>query len=80
MYLQLGEEGQVAKQLQAFWELESLSIANEKPQAQEDIEALKRFSETITFKGGHYEVELPWRRDLPDLKDNYFVAKKRLEI
>lgn len=79
MHIQLSEEGQIDKQLHAFWELESLGTTSEKPENPEDAEALQQFEETSIFKDGRYQVELPWRHNHPSLHDNYCIAKKRLD-
>ena len=59
--------------LQSFWHLESLGI--------EDKEGsiLDKFSQSIHFKGGHYEVTLPWKSSHPLLPDNLGLSQKRLE-
>ena len=76
MHIQLSEDAQIDKQLQAFWELESLGITSEKSESPGDVEALQRFEETAIFKDGCYQVELPWRQPHPPLQDNYPIAKK----
>lgn len=60
MHISLDEDAQISKQLHAFWEIESLGIVNDKAESPEDIEALQSFEQTVTFKDGRYQVELPW--------------------
>ncbi|XP_064792902.1 uncharacterized protein LOC135513859 [Oncorhynchus masou masou] len=79
MFIPLDEDTLVSKQLHAFWEVESLGILSEKTQNSEENEALQRFEETTTFKDGRYHVELPWKREMPELQDNYRISKKRFE-
>ena len=49
--------------LRVFWELESLEISGSSQSVHQE------FEDSISFKDGHYEVHLPWkkpRRLLPD--------------
>lgn len=79
MYISLEEAKKISEQLYAFWEVESLGIVNEKTQSPAETEALQNFEQTVTYKSGHYQVELPWRYDKPVLPDNFRVAKRRFE-
>ncbi|KAI3375601.1 hypothetical protein L3Q82_003921 [Scortum barcoo] len=79
MHISLEEDIQIAKQLHAFWEVESLGIVHEKSKSPEETEALQNFEQTVTHNNGRYQVELPWRPDKPDLPDNFRVAKGRFE-
>ncbi|KAI3361691.1 hypothetical protein L3Q82_002048 [Scortum barcoo] len=79
MHISLEEDTQIAKQLHAFWEVESLGIVHEKAKSPEETEALQNFEQTVTHNNGRYQVELPWRPDKPDLPDNFRVAKGRFE-
>ena len=58
--------------LKRFWELESLGILKEEHPVQQ------QFSQRISFKGGRYEVHLPWKSAHPPLPDNYDLCRKRL--
>ena len=40
--------------------------------------AVQQFNESLKFDGERYEVALPWRKDHPELKDNYNQTFKRL--
>lgn len=79
MHISLEVDTKISEQLHAFWEVESLGIVNEKTQSPAETEALQNFEQTVTYKNGHYEVELPWRHDKPALPDNFRVAKRRFE-
>lgn len=59
--------------LKRFWELESLGILKEEHPVQQ------QFSQKISFKGGRYEVHLPWKDSHPPLPDNYDLCRKRLD-
>lgn len=72
------EEKLVSDQLRDFWNLESLGIqdgAETKVKEQEAI--LDAFRENIKFKGGRYEVALPWKPNKDQMGDNLEVAKIR---
>lgn len=45
----------------------------------EEEDTVRQFKEGLKFDGEHYEVPLPWKRDAPELKSNYYQAVKRLE-
>lgn len=62
----------LAAGLKRFWDLESLGILKEERSLGEE------FVQQITFKGGRYEVHLPWRESHPHLPDNYVLCKRRL--
>ena len=59
------------KQLEQFWDLESLGIKETDP-------ALARFNESIEFDGENYVVGLPWKEVHPMLPDNFQTSKRRL--
>ena len=65
------ELAQLAEQLKAFWELESLGI-------HEDEKTLyDEFASSITFQDGQYKVSLPWKEFHEPLSDNYLLSMKR---
>ena len=45
-----------------------------------DEEALRKFSETITFEEGRYQVAWPWRYEDICLPDNFNLAFTRLRL
>ncbi|GAA6090919.1 uncharacterized protein LOC112140627 [Tachysurus ichikawai] len=81
MHISVAEDDQISKQLQAFWEIESLGIVHDKSPSAEEAEVLETFEQTVCFENGCYQVELPWKcaRDKSELKDNANVARKRFE-
>ena len=64
--------------LEDFWSLESIGI-KESPTETDDGVALKKFSETLKYERGRYAVKWPWKKDKPDLPENYGVALERLK-
>ena len=60
-------------ELSKFWELESLGIV----QAEEEM-VYEKFEENIRFLDGRYEVKLPWKKEHPELPDNYKLSLGRL--
>lgn len=64
-------EEELDSTLKKFWELESLGIGDDKS-------VLEEFSDKITFKGGRYEVSLPWKETHSVLPDNRILSVKRL--
>jgi hypothetical protein len=66
----------VSLALSNFWSLEGLGIEPpKKADSAEDV--LLKFNDTICFKDGRYEVQLPWINDAPPLSDNFQSAFKR---
>ncbi|XP_035222749.1 uncharacterized protein LOC118195533 [Stegodyphus dumicola] len=43
-----------------------------------EIAALNHFNETVTFKEGRYEVQLPWVTEKDCLSQNFDIARQRL--
>ncbi|KAK3522808.1 hypothetical protein QTP86_001571 [Hemibagrus guttatus] len=81
MHISVAEDDQISRQLHAFWEIESLGIIHDKSPSAEEAEVLETFEQTVCFKNGRYQVELPWKcgKDTSELKDNGNVARKRFE-
>ena len=71
---------EVTFSLKNFWELEHMGIEDDKQAkwSSEEEFAVQQFNESLKFDGERYEVALPWRKDHPELKDNYNQAFKRL--
>ena len=59
--------------LRSFWELESLGI-----QAPE-VTLYEKFTSTIGFQDGRYEVALPWKEVHEPLPSNYQLSLQRLQ-
>ena len=56
--------------LDHFWNLESIGIA-ESPSTSDDDQALSKFGETVKFAEGRYMVTWPWKDEKPSLPQNY---------
>ena len=63
--------------LDRFWNLESLGIA-ESPLTSDDDQAIDHFNKTVQFTEGRYMVTWPWKDKVPDLPQNYQLAVGRL--
>ena len=63
--------------LERFWNLESLGIA-ESPLTSDDDQAIDHFNKTVQFTEGRYMVTWPWKDKVPDLPQNYQLAVGRL--
>lgn len=75
--MSVGEEQELSNQLRMFWEIESIGVTMEKEQSLENLEALRKFKETIRYDNGRYEVHLPWRDEQVMVDDNYSPAENR---
>ena len=60
------------KQLQEFWDLESLGIKDK------EGSVFEQFADVVEFKRGRYEVSLPWKDPAVSMPDNYKLCIKRL--
>ena len=63
--------------LDRFWNLESLGIADS-PVISDDDQAIDHFNKTVQFVEGRYMVTWPWKDQVPDLPQNYQLAVGRL--
>ena len=71
---------EVTFSLKNFSELEHMGIEDDKQAkwSSEEELAVQQFNESLKFDGERYEVAFPWRKDHPELKNNYNQAFKRL--
>ena len=67
-----GDNRKLERQLHAFWELESLGIADT------ECTLLEQFQNVIEFQDGQYRVSLPWKDPTSIISDNYQLSLKRL--
>ena len=69
---QLSEEQTLNETMRSFWELESFGIPDT------DRSLYDELCDTIKFRDGRYEVQLPWKTPRRDLPNNYGLSLKRL--
>lgn len=72
-------ETNVSQQLRAVWEVEHLGLVHKERHSKDGEYVLKNFMESTVKTNGRYKVELPWRSNYCELKDDQDVALKRLE-
>jgi hypothetical protein len=67
--------------LQRFWDLESIGLVpgKEETSTPDDLEAEKKVENSLRYVNGRYEVGIPWKKNEPQLENNYNLAYKRLE-
>ena len=72
---------EVTFSLKHFWELEHMGIKDDRHAkwSSEEEFAVQQFNKNLMFDGERYEVALPWRKDHPELTNNYKQALKRLQ-
>ena len=58
--------------MKSFWELESFGIPST------DRSLYDELRDTIVFRNGRYEVQLPWKMPRQDVPNNYDLNLKRL--
>lgn len=76
LHVSVGLEEQINLTLRSFWETESIGTVTEKESKKSDEETMQFFEQSLLFKGGRYEVSLPWKNENNDLHSNYDVTKK----
>ena len=70
---QLSEAQTLNETMKSFWELESFGIPTTDPSLFDE------FCDTVAFREGRYEVQLPWKKPRQDLPNNYELSLKRLK-
>ncbi len=68
--------------LRRFWELDSIGLVPTKEESStpDDLEAEEKVKHSLCYVDGHYEVGIPWKKDEPQLENNYNLAYKHLEL
>ena len=65
--------------LEDFWNLESIGVTDDPVHSDEDQRAIKKFKESVKFDGCRYQVQWPWKHDIPDLPVYRELALGRLK-
>ena len=61
--------------LKRFWETETLRTDNVEPEVLGND-----FLRGIEFIDGHYQIPLPWKRDIADIPDRFSLSFNRLKL
>ncbi|XP_035215463.1 uncharacterized protein LOC118189037 [Stegodyphus dumicola] len=67
--------------IENLWKLDLLGIRDPvetKCRKEMEIAALNHFNGTVTFKEGRYEIQLPWVTEKDCLRQNFDIARQRL--
>uniref|UniRef100_A8NZ41 DUF1758 domain-containing protein n=1 Tax=Brugia malayi TaxID=6279 RepID=A8NZ41_BRUMA len=64
--------------LDQFWKLELIGI-EDKPEINDNEEALKQFKQTVRKSDGRYQVAWPWKDTSSKLSDNFELCLGRLQ-
>ncbi len=68
------------EQVEQFWKLDSTSmLAGSIPEMSiDDKKAVQIWNDSLTLENGHYQMDIPFKSDPPELPDNRRMAEKRL--
>jgi hypothetical protein len=66
-------------QLRQFWELEALGIKDTDDRTFDEKEAVVKVTESTIYDKGRYSVGIPWKKEEPNLNNNYDMALIRLK-
>ena len=65
--------------LRQFWEIENPRTSHDRPVLNPDEQCvLEQVQKSLKYLDGRYQVALPWKKNVPDLPDNYDMALRRL--
>ncbi len=69
----------LAQQMRKFWETESMEPSDEeKAMSVEDRLVLQKWESTVALRDNHYVLPIPFRKNPPNLPDNYKAAMRRM--
>ena len=73
---------ELSQQFRTFcnWEFSDSICADKPAMSKEDNRALSIMKESICLKEGHYQIDLPWKDDVPCLPNNRAMAEHRLKL
>ena len=74
---QCNEDADLVATLKDFWETESLGILEETTDASK-LSNTGLFLQSIHFRDGRYEIQLPWKENHPDIPNHLSLCKIRL--
>ena len=61
-----------------FWELEALGIKDADDRTLDEKEAVAKVTASVIYDKGRYSVVIPWKKEEPNLNNNYDMALRRL--
>lgn len=75
-----GSHSDLSYQLERFWAVDSVPTRNSDDSrwSMDDKRVIELWQKSIVYKNGHYELPIPFKREIPNLPLNISMAKDRL--
>ena len=69
----------LSEQVELFWKMDDVRDADESGMSVEDRRVLEIWDKTTQIVDGHYQFDIPFKTDPPELPDNKYLAERRLD-
>ena len=79
-FIQMSQHENLEEKLERFWKIESAGgVDEEKAMSLNDKKVISLWQNNIRVVDGHFELPIPFKRDMPLLKNNKDQAERRLQ-
>ncbi|XP_038066468.1 uncharacterized protein LOC119736528 [Patiria miniata] len=72
-------QGGLEAQVERFWKLDTADLSDDRTMSLDDKKAVKTWNDSVNLVDGHYQLDIPFKSDTPDLPENRIVAERRLQ-
>ncbi len=80
-FVRENSQDKLMKQVEQFWKIDTPPMLSSctAEYSSDDKRAVDTWNESICMKNGHYEMDIPFDKQPPELPNNRYMAEKRLE-